>query len=94
MLTNTGTLYYKAPEMFLGSSYTEAVDSWAAGISLYEMITGKTPFAFEYVIDTIDNIQNAEVDFSHQSFYNYNPLVKSLISHLLKKNPKERMTCK
>ena len=78
--------------MFLGSPYTEAVDSWAAGISLYEMITGRTPFASEYVIDTNDNIQNAEVDFSHQNFYNYNPLVKNLISHLLKKNPKERIT--
>jgi serine/threonine protein kinase len=40
MLTDTGTFYYKAPEMFTGEGYTEAVDSWAVGILLYEMITG------------------------------------------------------
>lgn len=34
MWTNTGTLYYKAPEMFSGS-YREGVDVWAAGILLY-----------------------------------------------------------
>lgn len=48
MLTNTGTYYYKAPEMFLGGGYTEAVDAWAAGITLYEMVTGITPFASVY----------------------------------------------
>lgn len=52
MLTDTGTFYYKAPQMFLGQGYTDAVDSWAAGILLYEMITGQTPFASEYLSDT------------------------------------------
>lgn len=49
MLTKTGTLYYKAPEMFDGGGYTEKVDSWATGITLYEMIVGLTPFASEYL---------------------------------------------
>lgn len=35
MLTNTGTPYYKVPEMYLGGSYTEKIDSWAAGVTLY-----------------------------------------------------------
>ena len=93
MYTDTGTFYYKAPEMFMGGGYTEAIDSWAVGICLYEMITGVTPFASEYLLDTKDKITNAEIDFSNEVFYNYNPLVKDLISHLLKKDPKERMTC-
>ena len=49
MLTDTGTFYYKAPEMFLGGGYNEMVDNWAVGIILYEMITGETPFASEYL---------------------------------------------
>jgi len=49
MYTKTGTLYYKAPEMFDGGSYSEKVDSWAVGITLYEMIVGVTPFASEYL---------------------------------------------
>ena len=77
----------------MGGGYTEAIDSWAVGICLYEMITGVTPFATEYLLDTKDKITNAEIDFSNEVFYNYNPLVKDLISHLLKKDPKERMTC-
>ena len=44
MMTITGTLYYRAPEMFAGGGYSEKVDVWAAGILLYRLITGKTPF--------------------------------------------------
>lgn len=63
MLTNTGTYFYKAPEMFLGGGYSEKVDNWAVGISLYELVTGVTPFASEYFSDTIDNILKKELDF-------------------------------
>lgn len=35
MLTITGTLFYRAPEMFIGGGYNEKVDIWAAGITLY-----------------------------------------------------------
>jgi serine/threonine protein kinase len=39
----TGTLFYKAPEMFLGS-YTNKVDVWAVGILAYELLHGRQPF--------------------------------------------------
>lgn len=41
--TNTGTLFYKAPEMFEGT-YTESIDVWATGILLYYLVCKKTPF--------------------------------------------------
>lgn len=63
MLTITGTPYYRAPEMFEGSGYTEKADSWATGISLFKLICGYTPFESEYHSDTIENIRNAEVHF-------------------------------
>ena len=34
MWTNTGTLHYKAPEMFKGQ-YNELVDMWAVGVMCY-----------------------------------------------------------
>ena len=44
MLTFTGTLFYKAPEMFSGGGYDERVDEWAFGVTLFKLITGETPF--------------------------------------------------
>lgn len=60
MMTNTGTIQYKAPEMLEGGLYTEGVDEWAAGIVLYEMIEGRLPFSSEYLTDTIKNITEIE----------------------------------
>jgi serine/threonine protein kinase len=48
MLTFTGTQYYKAPEMLLGGGYDEKIDNWAAGITIYKIIMGVTPFESEY----------------------------------------------
>ena len=44
MWTVTGTLFYRAPEMFEGEGYRESVDIWAAGVLLYKMVAGKTPY--------------------------------------------------
>lgn len=44
MLTVTGTEQYRAPQMFLGGGYTDSVDLWAVGITLYRLIAGNTPF--------------------------------------------------
>lgn len=42
--------------MFLGGGYDEKVDIWAAGITLFYLITKKTPFESEYHSETIKNI--------------------------------------
>lgn len=52
--------------MFLGAGYSEAVDSWAAGISLYELIVGATPFASVYHSETIENILNMKLDLDRE----------------------------
>ena len=44
MLTITGTLQYRAPEMFEGGGYDEMVDMWALGVLIYRLMCGKTPF--------------------------------------------------
>lgn len=93
MLTNTGTYHYKAPEMFEGAGYSEKIDAWAVGVTLYELITGVTPFEAEYCSDTIKNIVDKQPDMKHPAFECFSPLVKDLISRLLKKNPKERLSC-
>ena len=47
MWTNTGTLYYKAPEMFSGM-YDEKIDLWAIGVIAFELIAGYLPFQSNY----------------------------------------------
>ena len=40
----TGTLGYKAPELFHTGFYTEAVDMWSIGVVLYICLCGLPPF--------------------------------------------------
>jgi serine/threonine protein kinase len=44
-MTMPGTPLYMAPELFLGNPATPASDQYAIGITLYEFVTGKPPFA-------------------------------------------------
>ena len=62
MWTQTGTLFYRAPEMFSGD-YRESVDVWAAGILLFELATGTTPFQSEYHNQTVKNIKGEKLVF-------------------------------
>ena len=39
-----GDVRYRSPEMLKGSSYNNKADSWAFGIILFYMLTGKHPY--------------------------------------------------
>lgn len=91
MLTITGTLYYRAPEMFTGGGYGEKVDVWAAGVLLYKLVTGVTPFESEYHNKTITNITTAEPLFG-PIFDNYSEGLRGLIFRMLKKDPADRLS--
>ena len=43
--TQVGSAHWMAPEQAREDCYTEKVDIWQLGITVYEMATGKTPFA-------------------------------------------------
>lgn len=40
MNTYTGTIAFRAPEMFEKKSYNESIDMWASGCILYTMLCG------------------------------------------------------
>lgn len=60
MLTNTGTPDYKAPELYEGGGYTHAIDLWAAGVILFEMVEKRLPFQNEYLSETIRSITDID----------------------------------
>ena len=63
MLTIIGTHKYQAPEVLKGGGYDEKVDLWSAGVTLYQMACGETPFESEYKGDVINKILEGKVTF-------------------------------
>ncbi len=62
--TLLGTPEYMAPEMILNKGHTSAIDWWALGIILYEMLVGIDPFQDEDPIVIYQNIIKGQVRFT------------------------------
>jgi calcium-dependent protein kinase len=91
MWTATGSLFYKAPEMFCGS-YDRMVDIWAIGIVAYELLHSHPPFIKDYVDETIQDICNTDIE-------NYirpdlSTFAQEFLNKCLNKNPAGRLTAK
>jgi eukaryotic-like serine/threonine-protein kinase len=79
-----GTVHYMAPEISTGN-YGKQVDVYAAGVMLYEMITGKLPFDGESVGEILMKHLTSHPDLA--------PLpkeYKEVVGRALHKNPHER----
>ncbi|CAD8154267.1 unnamed protein product [Paramecium octaurelia] len=93
MWTRTGSLFYQAPEIFLGGGYNEKVDIWSIGIILYQLLVGQLPFQQETVLDTIEMIRDSEINVKNTSaFKKLNSLEQDLLKRLLKKDPEKRLS--
>ena len=59
-----GTLEYMSPEQARGEEIDQRTDLWSAGVIMYEMLTGKAPFAADYDQAIIYSILNKEPDLT------------------------------
>jgi len=92
MWTNTGTIAFTAPEVFLENEYTERVDIWSAGVVLYIMLCGYQPFQADYVQDLIEIIKEGKYEFHKDQWEHISEQAKDLVKHCLDVNPKTRYT--
>ncbi|KAL4282260.1 hypothetical protein GQ457_03G000580 [Hibiscus cannabinus] len=90
-----GTHEYVSPEVASGGSHGNAVDWWAFGIFVYEMIYGRTPFAAPSNELTLRNIIKSPLTFPTHSPSSLLELhARDLISSLLRKDPDARLGSK
>ncbi|XP_044508133.1 protein kinase PINOID-like [Mangifera indica] len=90
-----GTHEYVPPEVASGGSHGNAVDWWAFGIFIYEMIYGRTPFAAPSNENTLRNIVKKPLTFPTQvPSSTFELHARDLISGLLIKDPSNRLGSK
>jgi protein kinase A len=88
--TFCGTPNYVAPEIILHSGHDKAVDYWALGVTMYEMVSGENPFYF----DGMDQVTLYDAIVREQ-FYAYSEAPSAelldLTYQILDKEPNQRL---
>ncbi|KAI4355716.1 hypothetical protein L6164_004463 [Bauhinia variegata] len=91
-----GTHEYLAPEIILGFGHGSAVDWWAFGVFLYELLYGFTPFRDKNNKETLKNIIEQSLSFPRTQFKDRKDSeeireAQDLIRKLLVRNPEKRL---
>ncbi|KAG2622557.1 hypothetical protein PVAP13_3KG000048 [Panicum virgatum] len=84
-----GTEEYIAPEIITGAGHTSAVDWWALGILLYEMLYGYTPFRGKTRQRTFANILHKDIRFP--TSIEVSLAARQLMYRLLHRDPANRL---
>nr|AML78200.1 putative LOV domain-containing protein [Anisacanthus quadrifidus] len=84
-----GTEEYIAPEIITGEGHSSAIDWWALGILLYEMLYGRTPFRGKNRQKTFGNILHKDLTFP--SSIPVTLAGRQLIHALLNRDPASRL---
>jgi TolB-like protein/predicted Ser/Thr protein kinase len=94
MLTKTGstigTAAYMSPEQARGEAADHRTDIWALGVVLYEMLTGRHPFAGEYEEAVTYRILNEDPEFVTKIRPEVPTRIDRIIERAIAKDPARR----
>jgi eukaryotic-like serine/threonine-protein kinase len=85
-----GTPAYMSPEQARGLQADRRTDIWSLGCVLYELLTGRRPFAGDRVSDVIAHVLEREPDFSRLPS-DTPDAVRRLLRRCLEKDPASRL---
>ncbi|CAN8062729.1 unnamed protein product [Agarophyton chilense] len=92
MRTQVGTAYFMAPEIILNKGHGPPVDSWACGVILYTILTGRLPFAGKNTKQYFDNVTEGRILFPNVLWKDISQEAMSLVKGLLNVDPNKRLT--
>jgi serine/threonine protein kinase/tetratricopeptide (TPR) repeat protein len=85
--TVVGTLNYMPPEQLRGGNVDQRADIFALGVVLYEMLTGRLPFAGDSMADVADRILNRDPEPMGKYSYSVPGEVETIARKALEKDP-------
>jgi tetratricopeptide (TPR) repeat protein len=85
-----GTFHYMSPEQISGEQLDPRSDFFSLGIVLYELATGKRPFASENLTGLIKAIRGSTYTRARKLRPSLSPLTEELIDRLLARDPDHR----
>lgn len=92
MRTQVGTAYFMAPEIIAERGYGPAVDSWACGVILYTILTGRLPFPGKNTREYFTNVLGGKPVFPPILWRGISADAMSLVKGLLNVEPERRLT--
>jgi serine/threonine protein kinase/tetratricopeptide (TPR) repeat protein len=87
-----GTVAYMAPEQVQGQKVDHRSDIFAFGVVLYEMLTGRRPFAGSTFVETAAAILTEDPEPISAALPSISPALATVVSKCLEKRPEDRFS--